>query len=939
MRGCNTACHLLRRVNVISDSLAIFIDVVFASILAGRRYELFRSYKTHFLLEEMQEVGESIRSVQQKSSKSRKKEYSTSLSPISSSHLNPPSPTTKITFSHIFQHCSANRDHATGRAGHARMVVSGFVPTTFVANCLLHMYIKCSNLCFALMFFEKMLQRDTVSWNAMIAGYCQNGSMGIAQSLFEVMPNHDVISWNSLISGYCQNGDLCECIYLFSQMRQGGFVPDRTTFAVLLKSCAASENFENGIQIHVVVVKLGLDFDVMTGSALVDMYAKCRSLDNSLYFFHDMPERNWVSWSAIIAGCVQNENYAYGLELFIEMQRSGVGVSQSAYASVFRGCAGLSSRRIGDQFHGHALKNNFSSDIVVGTAIMDMYAKGNRLDDAMRVFQWLPTLTLQSWNAMIVGFTRNEQGFEALELFQIMNRSGVGFDEISLSGVFSACAEIQGYLQGLQVHCLAFKTGFYSDICVRNSILDMYGKCKASSEAFFVFGEMNQRDAVSWNAIIAAFEQNGQYEATLSHFNQMLQCGMEPDEFTFGSVIKACAGLQSLCYGMKIHNKIIKSGLGLDCFIGSALIDMYCKCGMMVEALHLHNRIERQVPVSWNAIISGFSLQNQSEEAQNLFSKMLDIGITPDNFTYATILDICANLATIGLGKQIHAQIIKKDLHKDVFISSTIVDMYSKCGSMKDSLLAFEKMHERDFVSWNAIICGYAQHGYGVEALRMFERMQSQNVRPNHATFIAVLRACGHVGLADEGMHLFQLMTHHYKLEPQLEHFACMVDIVGRSKGPHEALELINNMPFEADAVIWRTLLGVCKLHRNVEVAELAASNILLTDPNDSAAYVLLSNVYAESGRWGEVSKMRRIMRQSRLKKEPGCSWIDVKNEMHMFLVGDKAHPRCRELYERLNELIGEMKWAGYVPILDSFILGEEEESADQQELVEISNG
>ncbi|KAK9272083.1 hypothetical protein L1049_002452 [Liquidambar formosana] len=661
------------------------------------------------------------------------------------------------------------------------------------------------------------------------------------------------------------------------------------------------------------------------------MYAKCKKLDESVWFFHEMPEKNWVSWSAIIAGCVQNDELIGGLALFKDMQRAGVGVSQSTYASIFRSCAGLSALRLGSQLHAHALKTDFGSDVIVGTATLDMYAKCDNLPDARKLFNSLSYHSLQSYNSIIIGYARSNQGFEALRLFQNSQKIGLGFDEISLSGAFSACAVIKGHLEGLQVHGLAIKSSLRSNICVANAILDMYGKCGALVEACCVFEEMIRRDAVSWNAIIAAHEQNGIEEETLSLFVSMLRCRMEPDEFTYGSVLKACAGQKALNYGMEIHDKIIKSGLGLDLFVGSALVDMYCKCGMMEEAQKLHDRIGDQMMVSWNAIISGFSLQKQSEEAQKFFSQMLEMGVNPDNFTYATVLDTCANLATVGLGKQIHAQIIKQDLQSDVYITSTLVDMYSKCGDMHNSWLMFEKASKRDFVTWNAMICGYAHHGLGEEALKIFEMMQLENVKPNHATFVAVLRACGYMGLVDKGFNYFYSMLDDYGLDPQLEHYSCMVDIIGRSGQVSEAFKLINEMPVEADAVIWRTLLSICKIHGNVEVAEKAASSILQLDPKDSSAYILLSNIYADAGMWGEVSKMRRMMRCNGLKKEPGCSWIEVKDEVHTFLVGDKAHPRCKEIYEKLDVLIGEMKWVGYVPDID-FVLDEEVEQHEQQD-------
>jgi pentatricopeptide repeat protein len=525
-----------------------------------------------------------------------------------------------------------------------------------------------------------------------------------------------------------------------------------------------------------------------------------------------------------------------------------------------------------------------------------------------------------------------------VELLLFMTRSGVGSNVISLSGVSSACAEVKGYFQGLQVHCLAIKSGFDADVCVRNSVLDLYGKCRALSEAYRMFQEMEQRDSVSWNAIIASLEQNEHYEDTISHFNEMLRYGMEPDDFTYGSVLKACANLQSLEYGLMVHDKVIKSGLGSDAFVASTVVDMYCKCGMITEAQKLHERIGRKELVSWNAIISGFSLNKQSEEAQKFFSKMLNMRLILDHFTYATVLDTCANLATIELGKQIHGQIIKQEMLRDEYISSTLVDMYAKCGNMPDSLQMFEKAQKRDFVSWNALICGYALHGQGLEALKMFKRMQKENVMPNHATFVAVLRACSHVGLLDDGCRYFHLMTTHYKLEPQLEHFGCMVDILGRLKGPQETLKFIRSMPFEADAVIWKTLLSICKIHHEIEVAELAASNVLRLDPDDSSVYILLSNVYAESEKWADVSRIRRLMRQGKLKKEPGCSWIEVQNEMHGFLVGDKVHPRSRELYEMLNDLISEMKFSGYEPDLASFAeLDEEGSASEQDELLGIA--
>ncbi|KAM7279863.1 hypothetical protein ACFE04_006997 [Oxalis oulophora] len=824
------------------------------------------------------------------------------------------------TFSHIYQECKYQGALNPGKQAHARMITSGFMPTVFVTNCLIQMYTKCSNLSYGCKVFDRMPHRDVISWNAMVFAYASCGKMEVAEKLFDEMGERDLVSWNSMISGYLQSGDCRKSIQVFERMGRLGTGFDGVSFAVCLKTCAVLQEYEFGIQVHGLAFRMGFVPDVMVASALVDMYAKCNHLDDSVNIFREISEKNAVSWSALIAGCVQNNQFLTSLEIFKENQSAGVEVNQSIYASVFRSSASLTDLRFGTQVHAHALKTNFASDVIVGTASLDMYAKCNSMTDACKIFTSLPDHSLQSYNAMIIGYARNNKGYDALHWFLLLLKSKLGFNEISLSGVFSACAITKRCFEGMQIHGLAIKSMLVSNISVANAILDMYGKCGSLSESCLVFEEMKIRDAVSYNAIITAHEQNKSEETTLSLFVSMLHSGMEPDEFTYGSVLKVCANQPLLNYGVEIHSRIIKCGLGMNIFVGSSLIDMYCKCGVIEEAEKIRDRICDQNVVSWNSIISGFSSQKQSEDAQRYFSRMLEMGLRPDNFTYATVLDTCANLATVGLGKQIHAQVIKQELQSDAYICSTLVDMYSKCGNMNDSILTFQKSPNRDFVTWNAMICGFAHHGQGPEALRIFENMLHEHVKPNHATFVSVLRACAHMGLAEKGLQYFDAMQFDYSLNPQMEHYSCMVDILGRSGKVNEAMKLIQEMPFEADAIIWRTLLSICKTQGNVDVAEKAAMSILKIEPDDSSAYVLLSNIYADAGMWDKVSELRKLMRRKRLRKEPGCSWIEIKDSVHTFLVDDKAHPKCEEIFEKLDLLICEMKGDVYVPDVDTLL-------------------
>lgn len=844
--------------------------------------------------------------------------------------------TSTTNFSFVFKECAKQGALELGKQAHAHMILSGFRPTTFVLNCLLQVYTNSRDLVSASMVFDRMPLRDVVSWNKMINGYAKSNDMVKASSFFNLMPVRDVVSWNSMLSGYLQNGESLKSIHVFVDMGRAGIEFDGRTFAIILKVCSCLEETTLGMQIHGIIVRVGCDTDVVAASALLDMYAKCKRFDESLRVFQCIPEKNSVSWSAIIAGCVQNNLLYLALRFFKEMQKVNGGVSQSIYASILRSCAALSELRLGGQLHAHALKSDFAADGIVRTATLDMYAKCDNMLDAQILFDKSENLNRQSYNAMITGYSQEEHGFKALWLFHRLMSSGLGFDEISLSGVFRACALVKGLSEGLQLYSLAIKSNLSLDVCVANAAIDMYGKCQALAEAFRVFEEMRRRDAVSWNAIIAAHEQNGKGCETRSLFVLMLRSRIEPDEFTFGSVLKACAG-GSLGYGMEIHSSIVKSGMTSNSSVGCSLIDMYSKCGMIEEAEKIHSRLFlradvsgtmeelekmhnkrlQEMCVSWNSIISGYVMKEQSEDAQMLFTRMMEMGITPDKFTYATVLDTCANLASTGLGKQIHAQVIKKELQSDVYICSTLVDMYSKCGDLHDSRLMFEKALRRDFVTWNAMICGYAHHGKGEEAIQLFERMIAENIKPNHVTFISILRACAHMGLIDKGLEYFYMMKRDYGLDPQLPHYSNMVDILGKSGKVKRALELIREMPFEADDVIWRTLLGVCTIHRNnVEIAEEATAALLRLDPQDSSAYTLLSNVYADAGMWEKVSDLRRSMRGFKLKKEPGCSWVELKDELHVFLVGDKAHPRWEEIYDELGLVYGEMKPLGDYSLL-----------------------
>lgn len=375
----------------------------------------------------------------------------------------------------------------------------------------------------------------------------------------------------------------------------------------------------------------------------------------------------------------------------------------------------------------------------------------------------------------------------------------------------------------------------------------------------------------------------------------------------------------ALKHGDAIHCLIIKIGFELDIFVGSALIDMYAKCKSTVNAQLVFDKSSIRNNVMWSAMVMGYTHIGHGEEALKLFSQMQLTGPEPDQFTFSGLLRACVSIVTLENGKQIHAYIIKTGFESCLFVGTNLVDMYAKCGSLFDSKDVFYRMPERNAISWTAMIGGYAQHGHSKEALKLFEQMQWEGIKPNQVTFLCVLSACSNMGLVDEGLSYFDSMTQVHGILPKTEHYACMVDLLGRSGHLDAAKRFITDMPLPPDASVWQSLLGACRIYGNIKLGEWAAQCILELNPQCPATYVL-SNIYAAASRGDDVEKVRQMMRDRGVVKEPGCSWIQVKDRVNTFFVRDKSHPRKKEIYAKLEELIESIKGAGYIPDTD-FVL------------------
>ncbi|CAI0390784.1 unnamed protein product [Linum tenue] len=653
-------------------------------------------------------------------------------------------------------------------------------------------------------------------------------------------------------------------------------------FASLLDSCVASRSTTDTRRVHASIIKSRFAFEVFIHNKLIDAYGKCGCVGDARKLFDRMPVRNTFTWNSIVSTLMK------------------VGF----------------------------------------------------LDEGVRLFEAIPQPDQCSWNIMVAGFAQHDELQQALGYFAGMHRDNFGVNEYSFGSGLSACAGLKDLKMGTQLHALVFKCHYYVDVYMGSALVDMYSKCGVVECALEVFDEMKERNIVSWNSLITCYEQNGPARKALDVFVRMMESSFEPDEVTLASVVSACATLAALKHGMEIHTRVVKSyKLRGDLILGNALVDMYAKCGKISEARRVFDRIpvrnvvsetsmlsgyakvasfksakliftkmmERNV-VSWNALIAGYTQNDENEEALKLFCMLKRESIFPTHYTFGNLLNACANLADLQVGRQAHAHALKHGFgfqfneDPDTFVGNSLIDMYMKCASVEEGRQVFRSMVEKDVVSWNAMIVGCAQNGNELEALALFKEMLVFEEKPDHVTMIGVLCACSHAGLVEEGRRYFLSMTRDYGLVPMKDHYTCMVDLLGRAGHLDEAKSLIETMPVEPDAVVWGSLLGACKVSRNITLGKYVAEKLLEIDPTNSAPYVLLSNMYAEHGKWGDVRKVRNMMRHHGVIKQPGYSWIEIMGDMHTFMVKDKRHPQKREIFSVLKDLTEQMKLAGYIP-------------------------
>ncbi|KAG7572729.1 Pentatricopeptide repeat [Arabidopsis suecica] len=709
-----------------------------------------------------------------------------------------------------------------------------------------------------------------------------------AHNLFDKSPDRDRESYTSLLFGFSRDGRTQEATRLFLNIHRLGMEMDCSIFSSVLKVSATLCDELFGRQLHCQCIKFGFLDDVSVGTSLVDTYMKGSNFKDGRNVFDEMKERNVVTWTTLISGYARNSLNEEVLTLFMRMQNEGTQPNSFTFAAALGVLAeeGVGGR--GLQVHTVVVKNGLDRTIPVSNSLINLYLKCGNVRKARILFDKTEVKSVVTWNSMISGYAANGLDLEALGMFYSMRLNHVRLSESSFASIIKLCANLKELRFTEQLHCSVVKYGFVFDQNIRTALMVAYSKCMAMLDALRLFKETGfLGNVVSWTAMISGFLQNDGKEEAVDLFSEMKRKGVRPNKFTYSVVLTALPAISP----SEVHAQVVKTNYERSSTVGTALLDAYVKLGKVDEAAKVFSGIDDKDIVAWSAMLAGFAQTGETEAAIKMFGEL-----------------------TKGGGKQFHGLAIKSRLDSSICVSSALLTMYAKKGNIESAEKVFKRQREKDLVSWNSMISGYAQHGQAMKALDVFKEMKKRKVKMDSVTFIGVFAACTHAGLVEEGEKYFDIMVRDCKIVPTKEHNSCMVDLYSRAGQLEKAMKVIDNMPNLAGSTIWRTILAACRVYKKTELGRLAAEKIIAMKPEDSAAYVLLSNMYAESGDWQERAKVRKLMNERNVKKEPGYSWIEVKNKTYAFLAGDRSHPLKDQIYMKLEDLSTRLKDLGYEP-------------------------
>ncbi|RWR97153.1 pentatricopeptide repeat-containing protein, chloroplastic [Cinnamomum micranthum f. kanehirae] len=769
---------------------------------------------------------------------------------------------------------------------------------------------------------------------------CKDGRPDIALRLFDALPRPSTLLWNTILIGFICNAMPLHALRLFARISSSPNPPspDSYTFSSALKACAQSQNLKLGKALHCQMLRTHFRANPVLANSLLSMYATCLYLSFELAkessskvgefaradvvrnLFDRMRRRNAVTWNTMIGWYAKTGRPVEAIMQFKLMVEMGIKPTVVSFVNVLPVAAGVGDRRNSDALYGMLLKlgPDYSNDPFPVSCAIFMYSELSAVDCARMVFDSCVERNIEVWNTMIDGYVQNDCPEEATDLFiQILHEEKIFPDSVTFLVTLMAVSQLQQLEFGKQIHAYVIKYSAELPVILSNALVVMYSRCDSVEMAFSVFEKMLERDVVTWNTMVSAFVQNGFDVEGLLLVCEMQKQGVYIDSVTAIALLSAASNLGNIRIGKETHAYLIRHGLQFE-GMNSYLIDMYAKAGSIETAERLFekdNNVHDRDQVTWNSMIAAYMQNGQVEKAITVLRQMLEQNQVPTAPTLASVLPACNLTRGISFGKQIHSFSIRHSLDENVFVGTSLVDIYSKCGLIDYAERLFDRMPMRNSVTYTTMISSYGQHGLGDRALSLFWAMPEAGMKPDVITFVAILSACSYSGLIDEGIEMFKLMETEYGISATPEHYCCIVDMLGRAGRIVEAYEFVKELGDKGNvAAIWGSLLGACRIHGELELVKLVAEKLFeIEEGNGTAGYhILLSNIYAAEGMWQSVDGVRKGMGDKGLRKEAGYSWIEVGGTVHQFMSRDQRHPQHDEVYAMLEELAVEMKMAGY---------------------------
>ncbi|CAJ2629950.1 unnamed protein product [Trifolium pratense] len=756
------------------------------------------------------------------------------------------------------------------------------------------------------------LQHDLYLNNNLLSLYAKCFGLHHARHLFDEMPDKDVVSWTTVLSSHTKNKYHFDALELFDMMLGSGQYPNEFTLSSALRSCSALGEFDCGTKIHASVVKLGLEMNPFLGTSLIEFYTKSCCSTFEVYKLLSLVKGGGdvVSWTTMVSSLVETGKYGEAFGVYVKMIEAGVYPNEFTFVKLLGAASSFLGLAYGKLLHAQLIIFGAEMNLVLKTAIVDMYSKFRQMEDAIKVANMTPEYDVCLWTTIISGFNQNLQVRETVGAFLDMELSGILPNNFTYASLLNASSSILSLGLGEQFHSRVIIIGLENDLYIGNALVDMYMKCSHSTtNAVKAFREIASPNVISWTSLIAGFVENG-LEQSFQVFSEMQAAGVQPNFVTLSTILGACSKVRSLVPTMMLHGHIIKTKADIDIAVGNALVDAYAGGGMTDEAWSVIGTMNHRDSITYTCLAARLNQKGDHGMALKVFVHMCNDGIKMDEFSLASFLSAAAGLGTMETGKQLHCYSVKSGFHRCNSVSNSLVHLYSKCGSIHDANRAFKDISEPDAFSWNGLISGLASNGYISHALSTFDDMRLAGVKPDSVTLLSLISACSHGGLLDLGLEYFYSMQKVYHITPKLDHYVCLVDLLGRGGRLEEAMGVIETMPFKPDSLVCKTLLNACNLHGNVALGEDMARRCLELDPSDPAIYLLLANLYDNAGLSDFGEKTRRLMRERGLRRSPGQCWMEIRSRIHHFSAGEKIDED--EINEKLAFLITEFRNRGY---------------------------